>query len=139
MEHFDDYSHALASIALMVVLGQVLAIYSALKKNQAGVPSGGLPTADYGDPTFRASRAFLNATEQMGMFVGATVAAILVGASPVAVNLLASVFVLSRIIVAVVHIRGIGKADNGVRSIVFTIGWLCSLGLAGLALWGALT
>jgi len=76
----------------------------------------------------------MNAMEMSGLYAGAVVAAILSGASPFWVNLLASIFLLTRLVVAFVHIKGIGKPDQGVRSILFGIGWLISIVLALMAI-----
>ena len=47
---------------------------------------------------------------------------------------MASVFLLIRIAMAVIHVQGIGKPSGGVRSIVFTVGWAISIILAVLAI-----
>lgn len=137
MEQFAAYGHAIASLALFALIGLILNPLSAAKKAKDGVPSGALPEPDYSDPSYRWSRAYLNATEVCGLFTAVTVAAILAGASPFWVNLLASLFVVSRIIVAIVHIRGIGQANNGPRTMIFAFGFFCCV-LLGLLAIGAI-
>lgn len=123
MEPVQQYGHAFVSLAGIVLLWVVMNPLSAVKKAGKGVPSGGAPVADYADPAYRWYRAYMNLTEILAPFAVAVLAAILTGANPFWVNVLASLFLLSRIAVAVVHVRGIGKADGGTRSILFAIGW----------------
>lgn len=134
MEQFSAYGHAIVAVAATALIGLVLNPLSAIKKSAKGVTSGSLPEPDYADPTYRWARAYLNLTEMMGLFVGATVAAMLAGASPFWVNLLASLFLLSRLVVAVVHVRGLGKPDTGLRTAIFTVGWAAAIGLSLLAI-----
>lgn len=134
MEHFSEYGHAIVSLAVFAMLGLILSPISAARKADAGVAPGALPAPDYSDPTYRLSRAYMNAMELCGFFTAVTVAAILAGASPFWVNLLASVFLLSRFVMAFVHIRGIGKANLGPRSMIFGLGWVCCLALGVLAI-----
>ena len=134
MEAFAPYSHALASLALFALMTLVLGPVSANVKAQAGVPSGAAPAADYGNVVYRLFRAHLNAVETLGPFAGVTLAAILAGAAPFWVNLAASVFLVARIVHLVVHLGGWGKADMGLRSYVYVLGFLCCLMLGVLAL-----
>lgn len=138
MEAFSAYGLAMISIAGCALIGLVLGPVSAARNGARGVVSGSLPQPDYADPAYRWSRAHLNLTEMMGLFAAAAMAAILAGANPFWVNLLACVFFLGRIAVAIVHISGVGKPDAGPRTMVFTIGWLASIALAILAIFAAL-
>lgn len=135
METFASYGHAIASLAGMVLLWAVMNPLSAIMKEKAGaVPGGPPPSSDYGNAAYRWYRAYANLTETMPFFVAAVTAAMLAGASPYWVNLLAALFLLSRIAVAVIHVRGIGKPSGGARSIVFVIGWALNIALAVFAL-----
>ena len=139
MEPFAAYGHAIVSMALFAMMGLVLSPISAARKASEGVESGALPEPDYANPTYRLSRAYMNAMELCGMFTAVTVAAILAGASPFWVNLLASVFFLSRVAVAIVHIRGIGKPNLGLRTMIFTVGVACCMALGLLAIGAVFT
>ena len=75
--------------------------------------------------------AFMNAIETSGPFIGATVAAILAGATPFWVNLFASVFIVARVAVAYVHI---GTTNQPMRSALWSVGLLCILVLAVMAI-----
>jgi uncharacterized MAPEG superfamily protein len=128
------YGHALVAIALTAILWALLGPVSAIKKEAAGAAPGGEPAADYASPAYRWHRAYMNLTESFAPFAAVTIAAIFAGASPFWVNLLASAFVVLRGVVAIVHIRGIGKPNGGLRSILFTLGWAATIALAILTL-----
>nr|WP_281494200.1 MAPEG family protein [Jannaschia sp. S6380] len=117
------------------VLTTVLAALSTCGKPQIRTESGH-PARDYSDPFYRRTRAHLNAVESTGPFIAAAVAAILIGAPPFWVNLLASVFLVARIGMAIVHI---GTENQPARSALFAVGLFCVIGLAGMALVGAVT
>ncbi|KZY46773.1 hypothetical protein A3731_31290 [Roseovarius sp. HI0049] len=116
----------------LVLLQLVLSPLSAMRKTKAGLAPGAQPPADYADNGYRWHRAHGNLAESMPAFVGLVLAAILAGGSPFWVNLFASGFLLLRILLAVVHINGIGKPDKGLRSFTYVAGWLMCLGLAYL-------
>lgn len=137
MEQFAEYGHAIVAMAGTAVFGLLMSPLSAIKKQKLGLAPGCSPEADYSTQVYRWHRAYLNLAETMGYFVAVTVAAILAGANPFWVNLLASVFFISRIILAVVHIKGIGKPNMSVRSFTYVAGWLMCLILALMAIVGA--
>ncbi|MGI9394086.1 MAG: MAPEG family protein, partial [Boseongicola sp.] len=132
-----EYSHAIVAIALTALIGLAINPFSAIWKTSNGVTAGGPPKADYEDPVYRMDRTYQNLTEMMGIFAGVTAAAILAGASPFWVNLLASLFFVSRVAVAFVHIKGIGKPVQGPRTFIFVFGWACCVVLALMAIWAA--
>ncbi|PJE36879.1 hypothetical protein CVM52_09905 [Pseudooceanicola lipolyticus] len=134
MTEFAEYSHALVSMALFVLMTLVMSPLTALQKSAAGLQAGEAPRADYADPVYRLNRAYLNATEMMGSFVAATGAAILAGASPFWVNLAAALFFVSRVVLLFIHLRGIGRMNTGPRSFVYAFGWACCILLALLAI-----
>lgn len=130
MIEFDAYSHAIASLALWPILQIVLSMLSNVGLSAENRTASGHPKREYSDPAYRRSRAFANAIEMSGPFIAATVAAILAGAAPFWVNLLASVFIVSRIVTAVVHIR---TEIQTLRSATWMVGLLCVVILAIMA------
>lgn len=136
MDGFEPYSHAIASLALWPILQIVLSMLSNVGLSSENRTESGHPKREYSDPAYRRSRAFANAIEISGPFVAATVAAILAGASPFWVNLLASVFLVSRLVTAFVHIR---TEIQPLRSATWLVGLICVLGLALMAVWAAVT
>ncbi|MDA7963069.1 MAPEG family protein [Ruegeria sp.] len=134
MEVYAEYSHAIASVVIFTLIVLVMAPFSALAKQGKGLAPGATPEQDYADKAYRLNRAYLNGTETLPAFLTVTVAAILLGASPFWVNLLASVALLARIVMLVVHLRGIGRPNSGLRSVFYVLGWACMviLGLMSL-------
>lgn len=130
MEYFEAYSHAIASLGFWALINIVLAGVSTRGRTPENRCDCGKPKRDYSNPVYRADRAFMNAIKNSGPFIAATVAAILAGAAPFWVNLLASIFIVSRIAMAVVHIR---TENQPARSAMFVIGFVCMLGLSLLA------
>ena len=128
-----SYAHALAALGGWALLMIVLSFASVVGKPLARTESGH-PVRNYSDPFYRRTRAFLNALEATGPFIAATVAAILVGASPLWVNIFASVFLAARIAMAVVHIA---TEIQPLRSAFYAIGLLCCIALAFMSIFGA--
>ncbi len=133
MTDLAAYSHALASLAGWGLMMVVLAVLSVVGTPLAKTDSG-MPVRDYSDPFYRRDRAFRNAIETTGPFIAVTLAAILVGASPFWVNLFASIFLVSRIAVAAVHI---GTEIQALRSAIWSVGMICVLALGLMGLVGA--
>ena len=132
-QSFAPYALALASLAGWALLMPVLAFLSS-HVSPRGRSDSGHPVRDYGDPAYRRSRAHLNAVENAGPYVAATVAAVLAGAPPFWVNLLAALFLVARIAMAAVHV---GTENQTLRSLCFGASMICLLFLAALALVGA--
>ncbi|MCV6584937.1 MAG: MAPEG family protein [Marinibacterium sp.] len=137
-EQFDAYGHAIAALALMVLFWAVIGPVSAIVKERSGAAPGGSVPEDYGNRAYRWQRTYANFVETLPAFVAALVAAILAGASPFWINLFASVFALSRFVMAFIHVRGFGNPISGLRSMSFTVGWAMIILMAGFALWAVL-
>jgi uncharacterized MAPEG superfamily protein len=90
----------------------------------------GNPKRDYSDVAYRRYRAFQNALETSPAFIAAVVSAIVAGAAPYLINLLASVFLVSRLLMAAVHV---GTENQPMRSLLYGISWLCIIFMAILA------
>ena len=134
MEAFAAYGQALASIAVFVILVMLMSPITALKKTGEGMPPGATPHNAYEDGTYRWNRAYLNATENFGVVVGAVMVAILAGVDPWWVNTLALVFLIARVLHAVVLIAGIGPQNYGPRTLAYVVSWACCIVLAVMAL-----
>lgn len=134
MEFFDTYSHAIASLALWPIVVMLLSFVAVAGKSAENTCACGHPKRDYSNVVYRRGGAFANAMEISGPFLAATLAAILAGASPFWVNTLASVFLVSRIILPVVHI---GTTIEPLRSAVWMVGFICVLSLAIMGVWAA--
>ncbi|GGH21525.1 Uncharacterized conserved protein, MAPEG superfamily [Cribrihabitans marinus] len=134
MEQFAEYSHALSALVLFAVVVLVMSPFSALAKQGAGLAPGATPKEDYANKAYRLNRAYLNGCETLPAFLTVVLAAILAGASPFWVNLLASLALLARLVMLFVHLQGVGKPQSGVRTFAYVGGWACMLLLAVLAL-----
>ncbi|SFS73419.1 MAPEG family protein [Sulfitobacter marinus] len=134
MEAFATYSHAITSLALWALVITVLSGFSTRGRIDENRAECGKPKRNYDDPWYRSERAFMNAVETSGPFIAATVAAILIGASPFWVNLFASIFVIARIAMGFVHIR---TTNQPARSMFFAVGLVCILGLVVLTIMAA--
>jgi len=134
MEQFAQYAHAIVALAATAVIGLIISPLSAMKKASADLAPGCEPEADYSNEVYRWHRAYCNLSETIGFFAAVLIAAVLAGASPFWVNLLASVFFVSRLVHAFVHIKGIGKPNTGARSFSYVAGWLVCLILAVMAI-----
>ncbi|MDG1169978.1 MAG: MAPEG family protein [Sulfitobacter sp.] len=131
MDQFDAYGHAIASLSLWGMMIVVLSMLSTRHRTDAQRCDCGKPKRDYSSPVYRRERAFMNAVEMAPAFVAVTVAAMLAGGTPFVVNLFASVFVVSRIVMAVIHI---GTENQPMRSLAFVVGILCIFILGGSAM-----
>lgn len=134
MELFAEYGHAIASVVIFTLIILFLSPLSALAKQGKGLAPGATPEQDYSDKAYRLNRAYLNGTETLPAYAAITVAAILMGVSPFWVNLLASVVLVSRLVMLFVHIRGIGKPHSGLRSVLYVVGWACMFVMGIMAL-----
>lgn len=134
METYAEYSHAIAALVIFTLVVLLLAPFSALAKQGKGLAPGATPEPDYTDRAYRLNRAYLNGTETLPAFLTVTLAAMLLGASPVWVNWLASIALVARLAMLVVHIRGIGKPHSGLRSVLYVVAWACMAVLGVLAL-----
>lgn len=134
MDMATNYAHALASLVLFTLVVLALSPFSALAKAGKGLAPGATPKQDYADKAYRLNRAYLNGTETLPAFLTVTVAAVLAGASPFWVNLLASLFLVARLIMLVIHLQGVGKPHSGLRSVFYVAGWACLVVLGIMAL-----
>lgn len=134
MEAFAAYSHALAALVIYTLITLALSPFSALAKQKAGLAPGATPREDYAEKAYRLNRAYLNGCETLPAFLTVTLVAIMAGAAPFWVNLLASLALAARVIMIFIHLQGIGKPHSGPRSVFYVVGWACMVGLAILAL-----
>lgn len=123
MEAFGEYGHALVAIAIWILVVQGLSAWVGAAKANAGITAGATPPEDYENQCFRIHRAYENSVANLSLLVAAIVIAILAGASPFWVNLLASIAVVARLVMVFVHIKGMGKATQGLRTGIFVFHW----------------
>lgn len=134
MAAFDAYSHAIASLAFWGLIMIALSMISTGGKVPKDRAESGLPKRDYSNEAYRRHRAFQNAIETSPAFIATTLAAILAGANPLLVNIFASLFIISRLAMAYVHVK---TENQPLRSACFGFGWLMIIFQALAALWAA--
>lgn len=130
------YAHALAAVAVYALLVMVLAPLSTRSRTPEARAECGKPKRNYENQWYRTERAFANAVENGTPFLGSVVVAILVGAAPFWVNLLASIAIVGRLAMAFVHIK---TTNQSLRSACFGLTFVPTFGLALLGLIGAFT
>ena len=133
MDGLTDYSHAIAALALYGLLALLLNPVAGLARARAGLEPGQMPSPDYNNRSYRVGRAYQNTVEMAGVFAVVVSAAIFAGVNPTMVNWLASLSLVFRLVMVFVHVQGIGSPENGPRTIIFVLSWLCKLALAILA------
>jgi len=133
MEMFADYSHALVSLAgvALIVLGQGLHV--GIVRGREKLAADAVIPNDYSNPVFRIMRAYQNSAESMPAFIAAVLAAVLLGASPFWVNLLASVHFLLRLAYWYVYVTGLGRPLAGARTFTYVVSWGANLVLGVIA------
>lgn len=132
---FEAYGPALAVLALWGLTMIGLSMNSTRGLTDDNRAPSGKPKRNYADPAYRRDRAFQNAIETSPAFLATLLAAILSGAAPLVVNILAGVFLLSRWGMAYVHIA----IENGpARSAFFGVGWLMIILLALSTIWAVI-
>jgi uncharacterized MAPEG superfamily protein len=133
MEQFAGYSHAIVAIAIWILVVQLLSAVVGAGKAKAGLTPGSTPPEDYSNKLFRLHRAYQNSIDNLSVLTAAVVIAMLAGAAPFWVNLLASVALVARLIMVFVHIQGLGRATQGLRTAIYVFHWALILAIAVLA------
>ena len=135
MEHFAQYGHALFSLVLVALMAQILNALTGVRKGSLNMAPGEMHKPDYADVSYRLDRTYMNSIETIGFYAVLVFAAILAGASPFWVNLLATLGLLLRIGQNVCMIRGIGKAYGGIRTQMAIASSVVNFALALFAIW----
>ena len=134
-EILASYHTALLMAAVLILSVHAQSFLSAMFKIVLGKQAPGVPAAgDYGNKTFRIYRAHMNSVENLSMFIGALLLAMIAGVSPNLVNWCAIIHVIARLAFWAIYYMGMGALAGGIRTIVFVIGFLASgvLAVAGL-------
>ena len=123
---------ALMLLVLVVLIQAFLAGVIGLSKSGGELP--GVPLqGNHASLNFRVLRTYANSTENLPAFAVTLLLAMLAGASPNWVNLLAALHVAFRLAFWGIYYSGIGKVAGGPRTISYVLGWFTNLVLAILA------
>ena len=85
--------------------------------------------------SFRVLRTYSNSVENLPAFGFSLVLAIAVGVAATAVNWLAGIHVVSRLVFWAVYYSGVGKVAGGPRTMAYVGGALSNLALSGMVLY----
>ncbi|MCP5075414.1 MAG: MAPEG family protein [Rhodobacteraceae bacterium] len=134
MDHFAQYSHAIAAVLIYALIAQILNAATGIRKGNDNLAPGASQPQDYDNAGYRLDRTYMNSVEVLSFYAAIVFAAILAGASPFWINLLASAALVFRICANVVYLRGIGKGYGGIRTVFLVLISLCNLGMVAFAL-----
>ena len=134
MVDFSAYGHALTAVVIYALIAQVLNALTGIRKGSLDLAPGASHPQDYADGSYRLDRTYMNSIEMIVFYTAIVFAAILAGANPFWINLLASVGLLLRIAANFVYLRGIGKAYGGLRTKLVIAASAVNLAMAVFAL-----
>ncbi|AZV76682.1 MAPEG family protein [Parasedimentitalea marina] len=138
LDLITGYSPALIALLLFVLIVLLQSALVGAAKAQSGLVPGCTPEADYDNRVYRLNRSHQNAVEIMPAAAIALFACILTGVSVWWVNLLMVLFLVLRVLYALVYAQNIGKATQGARTFVYVSGWATIVALCVMAIWAAL-
>lgn len=124
---------ALAFLCLAVLLQAVLTAPFAFAPGdeEPGMPLRGT----HADLSFRVIRTYANSIENLPVFIGTLLLAIISGVDAVWVNWLAGLHVAARLLFWAVYYTGIGKIAGGPRTIGYLGGWITNTILVGMTIY----
>jgi uncharacterized MAPEG superfamily protein len=133
--YLEEYRISFLVIAILSLITLIqnflTAPLSFIKEEQ--VP--GLPLQfDHSKLSFRAVRTYQNSAETLPAFLAATMVAIIVGSSPMIVNIATGLYLAARVLFWIFYYAGIGKAAGGPRTMSFVICLLANITIAGVAI-----
>ncbi|GAA6207954.1 hypothetical protein NBRC116601_12470 [Cognatishimia sp. WU-CL00825] len=135
METIVPYTAAIISLLLFTLIVLLQSALVGAGKAKAGLTPGSDPKVDYDSPIYRLNRSHQNGVEIMPAAAIALFTSIFLGVSPGWVNMLMAVFLLTRIIYVAIYARNVGKPTQGVRTIIFVLGWATLVALCLMSIW----
>ncbi|AML50520.1 MAPEG family protein [Falsihalocynthiibacter arcticus] len=137
MEFVAAYSTAILSLLVFVLIVLVQGAMVGAAKASAALTPGSSPKADYETALYRLDRSHQNGVENLAAAAIALFSCILVGAPSWWVNLLMVLFLLGRIVYALIYLRNVGKQTQGIRTGVYVFSWamiviLCCMAILSL-------
>ncbi|MDE0588524.1 MAPEG family protein [Halocynthiibacter sp. C4] len=138
MTAVSDYSTAIISLLVFVLIVLFQAALVGAGKAKQGLTPGSMPSEDYENGLYRLNRSHQNGVENMAAAAIALFTCILVGVSAWWVNLLMLLFLIDRILYVLVYARSIGNPTQGVRTFVYVFGWGVLVVMCVMAGWAVL-
>ena len=127
-----QYGSGIIGLMVLVIIINILGPLVGAKKASANIKPGSEPEGDYGDANYRLHRAHLNAVENFGTFGVTAIFAMLLGASAGWVNGLIWGTVVIRLVYTYVFLAGLGKASQGLRTMLYVLTWVLALIMVAL-------
>lgn len=137
MEFFEPYGLGILALLIFVLIVLVQSALVGAGKANAGMIPGSEPEADYDNSVYRLNRSHQNAVEIMPAAAIVLFSCILLGVSAWWVNTLMVVFLLTRIVYAVIYARNVGKPTQGTRTFAYVAGWAMLVILCLMAIWAS--
>ena len=131
----SPYTTAIGALMLLVLAVLIQALLAGvIGLNKSGGELPGVPLqGNHASLNFRVLRTYANSTENLPAFAVTLMLAILAGASPKWVNLLAALHVTFRFAFWGIYYSGVGKVAGGPRTISYVLAWFTNLALAVVA------
>ena len=133
------YIPALLFLAILCILPPIQNILCAILAYSSNEQTPGMPVRlDHNALSFRVVRTYQNSVENLAGFGFALLAAIMLGAAPFWVNLLAGIHLAFRLVFWAVYYSGSGKVAGGPRTLSYIGGMASNLALAGMAVYAGI-
>jgi uncharacterized MAPEG superfamily protein len=135
----EIYGWSVVGILTACAISLMLAVYSGISKGRAGLLAG--PVADMRDDNrlYRIDRVHMNSVEALTPFAVSAVLGMLVGADAGVLASLIWLHVALRAVHLAIYLRGGEPAKGGkLRTILYVLSGLVTLGIIGVTGWAAL-
>ena len=129
MNFLDDYSTALAGIAVILATVLVQQLIASGRKARApgAIPGKMDESLGHSSPVFRAQRAWMNSLENLPAMLGTSFLAIFAGANALWTGILIWVYAVARIVHMVLYYKIATDLNPSPRSWFFLIGFFANV------------
>lgn len=134
--HFavSDYSLALISLLVFVLIVLLQSALVGAAKAKANLTPGAEPEANYSSTVYRANRSHQNGVEVLGAAGIVLVLVMLTSVSATVTNWAMLIFLITRIVYVVIYAQNLGKPVQGLRTFAFVTGWAMLVLLAVMSI-----
>ncbi|MEP5759621.1 MAG: MAPEG family protein [Litoreibacter sp.] len=129
------YQFSFLVLAILALIALVQSFLNAPLAFGGNSQTPGMPLQyDHTHVSFRVVRTYANTVENLPALGFALLMAIVAGASPWAINLLAGIHLVFRVLFWGIYYSGIGKVTGGPRTLAYVGGALANIVIAGMAI-----
>jgi uncharacterized MAPEG superfamily protein len=137
--HFVAYQFSFLVLAILALIALIQSFMNAPLAFGSGQQTPGMPLQhDHNDLSFRALRTYANTVENLPAIGFALLMAIVAGASPWIINLLAGIHLGFRLLFWAVYYSGVGKVTGGPRTMAYVGGAFANIAISGTAIFSLL-